>query len=147
VLAIAACAVERPAAPDVAIVTWPGQPHLPIYDAAVAVWSPLGFARVDSSELPECPRDWYVTGDVGCVITIGIKREAINSQANRSERYVLIDSRTTNDLDLLVAVAHEVGHVVLDTPEHTHGGVMGGSSSQLTDADLELACRAIGLGC
>ena len=66
-------------------------------------------------------------------------------ERNRSERYIIINSTTTNDLDLLVAVAHELGHVLLDTSEHTVGGVMGGSSSQLQPVDYELACAAIGV--
>lgn len=144
---------DRPTAPTIEIVTWPGQPMLDAYEAGIVVWSPLGFDTIQDSTSIECPRRWHEKPRVtDCTIAIGIKRdpmlrdrEGTNAVANRAERSVVIDSRVTNDLDLLVAVAHEIGHVVLDTSEHTDGGVMGGTSAQLESVDYELACRAVGL--
>lgn len=151
-MSMAACGVgDRPEAPDIAIVTWPGQPLLDTYSDGASVWSPLGF-DVSGSDLPECERHWYETGNVDCVITIGIRRdpmlrerEGTNALSNRADRSITIDTSVTNAYDLTVAVAHEVGHIVLDTAEHTRGGVMGGASAQLEAVDYELACRAINI--
>ncbi len=129
--------------------TWPGQPMIDAYGDGASAWIPLGFDVVERSNLPECERRWYETGDTDCVITIGIRRdpmlrdrEGTNALSNRADRSVTIDA-SLSGYDLIVAVAHEVGHIVLDTPEHTRGGVMGGSSAQLEAVDYELACRTI----
>lgn len=153
VAVLSGCAVDvRPDAPDVQLVTWPGQPMLVGYASGAEVWSPLGFDVTQDSEQLECPRRWYADPRVtDCVITIGVKREPMliermgtSAYANRDERYIVIDERLAG-YDLIVAVAHEIGHVVLDSPEHTRGGVMGGSSAKLEAVDYDLACRAIGL--
>lgn len=147
---VSACAVDsRPSAPEIVIVTWPGQPMIDEYRDGASAWTPLGFDVVEQYDLPECERHWYEAGNVDCAITIGIRRdqmlrerEGTNALSNRADRSVTIDT-SLSGYDLIVAVAHEVGHIVLDTPEHTHGGVMGGASAQLEAVDYELACRTI----
>lgn len=64
--------------------------------------------------------------------------------ADRASDRVTIDSRVRG-FELLVVAAHEVGHVVLDTSEHTTCGVMGGQDVVLCGEDRALACRAAGL--
>ncbi|MGE0403074.1 MAG: hypothetical protein AB7T06_40585 [Kofleriaceae bacterium] len=149
------CAVEeRPDAPEVQLVMWPGQPLLDEYRAGVHAWSPLGFDLVDESALEECPRRWYdEPRETQCVITIGVKREPMliermgtGAYANRAERYMVIDDRVTNPLDLTTAAGHEAGcHILLDSPLHTVGGLCGGSSGTLTSVDLDHACATVGL--
>lgn len=147
------CAVDVPELPEVQLVMWPGQPELAEYQDGACAWEPLGFAVVGGSQRDECPRRWYSNPrETDCVITIGIKRESMlveregtTALSNRAERYIVIDDRVTNPYDLTLAVAHEAGHILLDTAEHTQGGVMGGSSTQLDQVDYELACAAIGV--
>lgn len=124
---------------------WPGQSALAEYGAGVEVWSPLGFSVREESALVECPRRWYDDGVTNCVITIGVKRERTNTQASRDERYMIIDERTVGEYDLVLAVAHEAGHILGDTAEHTETGVMSGTSARLSDDDRDLMCRSVGL--
>ena len=152
-MSCAACAdVDVPELPELHIVTWQDQPLLDEYSDGASVWRPLGFRITTAPSRPECVRDWYVQGDYDCTITIGVQRDPLlreragtNALSNRAERSIVIDSELTNAYDLTLAMAHEVGHIVLDTAEHTSGGVMGGASAVLTSVDYEFACRAIGV--
>ena len=148
------CVSSEQTLPTIRIVTWPGQPQVSEYLDGALVWSPLGFgATLDEQDQPECARGWYVTGETDCVLTIGVQRvpnlretAGTSALSNRAERSVVIDSRLSG-YDLILAMAHETGHIVLDTPSHTQGGVMGGASTRLEQVDYELACEAIGYGC
>lgn len=120
---------------------------------APLAWEDLGFTFGDAG-LDECAYGWYRDGeDAACQITIGVvrvpmlrERTGTNARTFRDQRRIEIDSRLEGyDLDL--AVAHEVGHVVLDTSEHTRTGIMSGGSVALSDDDRALACRTIGRGC
>ncbi|MGE0402909.1 MAG: hypothetical protein AB7T06_39755 [Kofleriaceae bacterium] len=134
---------------------WPGQPLLAEYVDGARTWEPLGFT-VEADELgavaeDECPRRWYATGEYDCTLTVGVKRdpqllsrEGTLASSNRAARSIAINTSVVASYDLVLAMAHEVGHIVLDTSEHTVGGVMGGSSTVLEAVDYELACRAIG---
>lgn len=145
------CVTEPPEAPSVQLVMWPGQAHLAAYDDAARSWEPLGFTLASDSDT-ECPRLWYSEPRItDCTITVGIKREPMlveregtAAYANRAERFIVIDS-SLEGYDLAVAATHELGHVLLDTAEHTEGGVMGGSSTSLEPVDYELACRSVGI--
>lgn len=133
-------------------------------------WEPLGFEFaigdpiVTEPEHPECSRKWYERvqrlGSEDCQISITIvvdplliERTGFDAAAGRDSRVVYLDdlileSHTPAALHYLtVAVAHEVGHIVLDTPLHTDGGIMGGATATMRDVDYELACSSIGLGC
>lgn len=151
------CAVEEPPAlPTIRVVRWPGQPLLAEYGDGARAWEPLGFT-VEADELgavaeDECPRRWYESGEYDCTITVGVFRDpqllarhGTLASSDRAARSIAIDTSVVGSYDLVLAMAHETGHIVLDTPEHTQGGVMGGSSTVLEAVDYELACRAIGI--
>ena len=149
VLLLAACQ-ERPTAPCVRLVGDVASTDI----QAAAAWEPLGFDfSVDDSGLPECDQNWYQPGhDRACQITIGIRRDATlrarrgtNAMTDRAARLITIDSSVVELIPASIAMAHEVGHVVLDTAEHTQGGIMGGASNALSQVDRDLACRAIGI--
>jgi hypothetical protein len=59
-----------------------------------------------------------------------------------------LDSRIHGD-ELAHVIAHELGHVLLNTGKHTTHGVMvtGGWMWALSAKDRALACEAIGRGC
>ena len=146
---LVACTSESlPQLPAVRLVV-PGEFHED-YLLGAKAWEELGF-DVElgvPGELVECQRGWY-HGDFNCQLTIGVvvdpllkERTGSDAASDRNARAVLLDDTRT---EYLIAVAHEVGHIVLDTPRHTHGGVMGGSSSVLRDVDFQLACETIGV--
>lgn len=115
-------------------------------------WEALGFSFGDAG-LDECTQAWYKFDELPCQITIGIvrvpmlrERSGTSARTFRDLRRVEIDSRLEGS-DLEVAIAHEVGHVLLDTPEHTANGIMSGKTAVLSKDDRALACRTIGLGC
>lgn len=120
----------------------------PAYERAVDVWSPLGFVAADGT--PPCPRDWYASGEVDCTIAIRLERAELNGTgrlgyALRGEGIIVIDAALDGDV-LVWAVAHEIGHVVLDSGEHLSPGQVGIMGSdvpivRLTNADRELACK------
>lgn len=143
------CVDSGPSLPEIRITAIEGQEQLTEYQDGALVWSALGFS-VGNSDLPECERRWYETGNAECAITILVTRDPLlrertgtDALSNRTDRTVAIDSELTNEYNLIVAVAHEVGHIVLDTPKHTQGGVMGGASARLERVDYELACSTI----
>lgn len=143
------CVTAVPSLPEIRIAAVDGQEQLSEYQDGALVWSALGFS-VGNSSLPECERHWYETGNTECAITIRVtrdpllrEREGTDALSSREDRTIAIDSELTNQYNLIVAVAHEVGHIVLDTAEHTSGGVMGGASARLERVDYDLACRSI----
>lgn len=133
-----------------------GSDVLPEYLEAARAWETLGF-DVDMGaygDMRECPRRWYVSGDIDCQITLEVIREPMlrerrgtDALSDIAARGIAIDTRVADRVELTAAMAHESGHILLDTPEHTQGGIMGGASIVVTDVDLELACRTIGRGC
>lgn len=150
---VVACVDPTPQLPTVRLVTWQDQPELAEYVDGARAWDALGFTVATVPlELDECDRDWHVQSVTDCIITIGVKRdpmlrirEGTNALANISERHMTIDASVVDRFQLLTAVAHEAGHILLDTPEHTQGGVMGGASWSLEAVDYELACDTIGV--
>jgi len=125
-------------------------PPAPAYVDGADAWEALGFTLVEEP-LVECNRGWYASDprQVDCTITIGvvvdpglIERLGSDAAANRAFRTVYIDD---DNHAVVRALAHEAGHILLDTPRHTHGGVMGGASTELRDVDYALACEAIGV--
>lgn len=143
------CAVDRPSAPAVRLVV---DRDLPGID----VWSPLGFdveivPAWPTDGAPECARQWYAAHDTACAITINasiepnvLGRTGSRAASSRDDRWIAIDAaiepaRMTN------AVAHELGHILLDADQHTVGGVMGGSSDVMLTVDYELACSSIAI--
>jgi len=145
-LLLAACVADRPSAPAVRLITT-------LTDSVVGVsaWEPLGFdVSANDSELPECAYTWYRTKTTSCQITIGIVidpllREHTGTLAlsYRDQRTIVLDDDIREREALLVAVAHESGHILLDTPKHTSRGIMGGTSWHMWDEDRTLACETI----
>lgn len=128
-----------------------GDTERPIYQQGAGVWSELGLEiGFRDRGLPECPQHWVDV--LRCQITIGIVRvdglrevSGTNARADRRVRRIEIDTDVTAELELRASVAHEVGHVVLDTARHTADGVMGGADWMLHDVDRRLACETIGI--
>lgn len=149
-LLIASCLVACSTAPEL-----PDLPTVQVtgIDPALGadVWGAIGFTFDSAPDLPDCPSDWYDAAVPSpCRIWIQVsvlpdlrERYGTNALSDRANRLVALDTSLTG-LDLCVALAHEVGHVLLDTPEHTRGGVMGGVDCVLAPVDYDLACREIG---
>lgn len=121
-----------------------------VYLKGARAWEALDFvASFADSGHTECARHWYEDSPT-CQLTIGIvrdptlrQREGTTALSDRDARTIRIDSSVTEFFALLIAVAHEVGHIVLDTPLHTQGGIMGGSAFTMTDVDRQLACTTV----
>lgn len=141
-----------PLAPHVHLVIADGDPNLAAYERAGSAWEMLGFTvSGEDVHADECPRFWYAMHLVSCQITVTLERvprlvELAKTEAmtNRTARLVRIDAAIAGDR-LRVALSHEIGHVLLDTPRHTQGGLMGGATWWLTEVDFALACETIGI--
>lgn len=150
----------------IVVLRYDGELRIEYLDGACA-WEPLGFrvyladepeaADAGGQIAPECGPRWYQHGSRDCQITIDIvvdplllERSGTDAAAFSATRVVLLDDRLLEadtgpaSRYLRTAVAHEVGHVVLDTGRHTQGGIMGGATSVMRDVDYELACETIG---
>lgn len=160
-LLLVACASARPQGPT-AIVRfyapeeWTSEDRAHIADG-LSAWRDLGFETLveAASDLPRCPDDWFRVGRVDCVLVIDVRREAglmtryrARGQADRVTDTVFVDELLAGE-ELAHVLAHEVGHVILNTPKHTTYGVMdsGGWLRRLTAKDRALACEAIKRGC
>lgn len=155
VAALAGCTTTEPA-PHVRIAVVDAfgySEQLPEYLEGTRAWEPLGFdVAFGGRSDHECPRRWYDGTDVDCQITIELVRvphlvetEGSKALSEIARRGIKIDTRVIDRVELLGAVAHEVGHILLDTPRHTTGGIMGGQGWQMLAPwpDLELACMTI----
>ncbi len=151
IVALSSCRPERPRpppAPHVRIVV-DGE-HLGAYLSPA--WSPLGFTvSFDDLHIAECPRFWYALHEVNCQITVLVLRDQrllelahTEGMADRTGRTIRIDASVTGDR-LKISMAHELGHILLDTPTHTAGGIMGGSTWWMKPVDYELACKTIAI--
>src|SRR5690606_27993297 len=102
----------------------------------------------------ECPRDWYARGETDCTITVHLslwprfrERYGMDGAADRATRGIVIDDRYSGAL-LHHLVAHELGHVLLDTGHHHERGILsslGTADTVATRADYALACKSIGV--
>lgn len=111
-------------------------------------WEPLGTTFGDAG-LEECGFTWYKFDETDCQITVGVvrvpmlrERAGTNARTFRDQRRIEIDLRL-DGYALEVAVAHEVGHVLLDTAEHTPTGIMSGTTTEMSEDDWALARRTI----
>lgn len=150
-LLVFGCRPERPRpppAPHVRIVV--DGPELGAY--ATPAWAPLGFTvSFEDVFLPECPRFWYAMGQTNCQITVLVIRDQrllelahTEGMADRTHRTIRIDASVAADR-LKIAMAHELGHILLDTPAHTDGGIMGGATWWMKPVDFALACKTIAI--
>lgn len=149
---LAACSTtDRPAAPYVHLELVKQTPPMAEYLAGAGVWEPLGFDfGYTDSGLPECQPNWYQPGQsADCQITITLVRwEHLQEQygttalSDRHLRTMAIDTREEGS-SLQLAISHEVGHIILNTEDHSQGGIMGGSSLTLTQTDIAFACAHI----
>lgn len=128
--------------------------RVPVVDAIAAAraWTDyLGIAVVARTfGSTECPRRWWHATSP-CQVTMQIvavdglrEKVGTNALVDRASRVAQFDARLVGQtFNLRVAIAHEVGHVLLDTDEHVAGGVMGGADLMLNDADRALARSAL----
>lgn len=157
--------------PSVQLVMWPGQAEDSLLLDGSRAWHELGFevtwAHVEGDHYVnrvrevECPQHWYTLG-LGrddCQITIGVRTVDLQSMgfksstagvADRPGRVIMLDTEHTREDFYRVAVmAHEAGHILLDTghlPEGQEGIMSGGYLTwEPTQADYDLACRSIGI--
>jgi hypothetical protein len=128
-------------------------------EAGVIAWQSVGFVGGIElkTNLPRCPNDWYKRSPqvTECVIEIGVIRERglmvnhqVMGQADRVTDTIHVDSLLFN-FDLIHVIAHEVGHILMNTSKHTAKGVMlsGGWEWWLSVEDKALACETIQRGC
>jgi hypothetical protein len=160
-LLLVACAAARPVGPTavvrlVAPQEWSADDRARIADG-LSAWRELGFDTLveAATDLPRCPNNWMFTRRVDCHIAIGLRRElqmdaryGVRALTDRATDSVSLDSRIHGD-ELAHVIAHELGHVLLNTGKHTTHGVMvtGGWMWALSAKDRALACEAIGRGC
>jgi hypothetical protein len=150
-LLVASCAVDQP---DVTVAIVPltdrAAAIAPDAEVAASAWAPAGIGIVRD------PADADVVVYLDRFDSLPLERDPDAwGIADRNTNTIGIWVRLDPDdplyaLEFCVAVAHEVGHVVLDTPEHARpdsGGIMSGEDCRVSAADLELACRTVGIGC
>lgn len=112
----------------------------PALDQALVGWGNIGLHRVGEDESPD-------------IATFRLERWPnddlpADGIARRTERIAYVKQSLTG-LRLLVVLAHETGHIVLDTPQHnqTGCGIMGGADVFPCAEDYTLACDRVSVGC
>ncbi len=118
-------------------------------------WVNLGFVVYEEdSGLVECGSGWYLADqNRNCQITIGVYREkdlALNTGAdglaNRERRFIIIDSQW-DGYYLRALIAHETGHILLNTGHHVEVGraIMAPAGAEwfARPGDYSLACSTI----
>lgn len=133
-------------APVVVLGSGDGAPIAAAFVAGARAWVAIGFTVTTADlELEACPRFWPSLHAYDCAIHIRVYAvdglvESAGSEgiADRATRTITYDRGSAR---VSAIGAHEVGHIVLDTPRHTQGGVMGGAASVLRDQDRTLACE------
>lgn len=142
---------DKPQAPYVHVIMLDKSPFLEEYVEGPSAWAPLGFeVSADDSGMEECGDSWYKFGMLDCQITIGIQtnpllreKEGTDAKSDRYTRIITLDPEVMDHYPLLISVAHEAGHILLDTPKHTQGGIMGGATWWMKQVDKDLACESI----
>lgn len=122
------------------------------YLRAARAWEALGFAvDLESSGAPSCGAE----RDASCEVKIELYRPSDLVETHGSDalsligtRIVAIDARMVDPGRLRIAVAHEVGHVLLHTPGHPRVArgemaIMAGTWSLITDLDRAFACESL----
>jgi hypothetical protein len=125
----------------------------------LGVWRGLGFTTAVEVEptLPLCPNDWYKRTPqlLACSIVIALRKEpgmiatySHYAQSDRATDVTTVDD-SVHGKKLASVIAHEAGHVLLNTSSHTTYGAMapGGDFVFLAAHDKRLACLTIGRGC
>lgn len=144
---LGACAADRPSVVKTFALASPegpttDDPHADDYAIAASAWCDVGICQVggwnDHDARAVADQVIYVDRPRDLVSTDGL-----SAFATRGDDYVAVDA-SLDGFALCVAIAHEIGHVVLNTPTHVVGGVMGGADCALNQADRELACASIG---
>lgn len=117
------------------------------YLTAARTWEALGFEVGDvDANLPTCePHERAAR----CQLTVTLDLAPYLSQTDGLA--IIIDSREPDPGRVRIAIAHEAGHVLLDTGDHAPGGqlaVMAGTWSEVTDVDRVFACAHVApIGC
>lgn len=140
---LSGCLESLPEAPYVRLVA---EESDPLYLEGARAWEPLGFKfGFEESGLDQCSLSWYLDDYSPCEITIGLLRATEPTRSYRDQRVMIIDSRIMDTFGLLRAVAHETGHIILNTSKHTSNGIMAGTSFFMSEDDYALACETIGI--
>lgn len=115
--------------------------------AACRVWTDyLGCTcGFEDAGLPECARGWRTRHEI-CQLTLGLVYDStlvVTAKSNRDQRTAWFrgDLPSAPVYTQRLAIEHELGHLILDTAEHTATGVMAGASVALSDDDRDLARR------
>lgn len=119
-------------APEVAYSLEVRSPSLePELARALRGWETIGLFRAPVGE-----------SDVGPFFVELAPRASLPSDgvANPNTKQIFIGDNLSGRR-LLVILAHEVGHLLLDTPEHTRCGIMGASDTLPCSEDIALACE------
>lgn len=105
-------------------------------DRALVGWETIGLVRDDASP------------DIAAIRVQRVPDDSMDVDARTWREFRLIEIReSVAGLRLYVAIAHEIGHGVLDTGRHTNCGIMGSSDWFPCDEDIALACERVGVGC
>lgn len=115
--------------------------------AACRVWTDyLGYTcGFDDVDLDECDRGWRKRREI-CQLTLGLvydPAQTVTAQSNRDQRAAWFrgDLASAAVYTQRLAIEHELGHLILDTAEHTATGIMAGASVALSADDRDLARR------
>lgn len=102
-------------------------------DRALVGWESIGIVRVLRDESPP-------------IVVTRVPDDSIPADgvANRGARTIAVRESLTG-FRLWVVLAHEVGHVTIDTPEHTGCGIMAGHDISPCAEDIALACTTLDL--
>lgn len=155
-LAVVALVAGCNATPPPVVVTFDTPFALDVADLAVDAWRELGFQITvgDPGAAPACAQRWFAHDDV-CEIRVRVRAVGPEQLAadgvGRAVRGLgevwILDGTARPDLVL----AHELGHILLDTGEHVSRGLMSANTANitpnLTAEDRALACRVAAIGC
>ncbi len=143
-IALAGC-VELPTKPEIVLA---GEAATVEAVEGAQAWEAIGFRVAETSTAPICPRDWAAQMLIDCQIAITVIWDTERTHgglANHELRRIRIGIETSSVANV---AAHEVGHLVLDTPDHLapNRGVMsiGPTGAVLTVADRVFACSHLG---
>lgn len=145
-IALAGC-VSGPTQPTLVL---EGEAATPEVIEGARAWERVGFAVEPTSDLPVCAHDWAALGEVNCQFPILVIWDDVRVHgglSNHELRRVRIGIESDVDAQRRLG-AHEVGHLVLGTPDHLPDGVgvmsIGPTGWVLTARDRVFACGQIG---
>lgn len=125
---LAACAVDPAPVLEFDLVDLATRAPTAEHDAAIVGWAELGIVRREGAPLVV-----YLELVPGLEVD-GVADRGANVARVRAE---------LEPFRRMVVIAHEVGHVVLDAPEHGTCGIMGAVDVSPCDDDRAIACARV----